>query len=553
MTITRSPQFMNSTKKTILFNSEASYLGTGYGVYYNKLISHFHNTGKYNVVELASFASPDDPRNAAIPWTFVPVRPNPRNQKEVNDFKKNEFQNTYGKWKFEETLCKYKPSHIIECRDPWMCKFQVMSPLRKFYKLIAMPTVDAEVMHPEWLAMYANTDKVFTYTDFGFKQLLKQGRGSINLVDSAPAGADYEVFRPLNINREMFGIDKDAIIIGMVAKNQKRKLFPDLIQGFSKLLAELPKEKADKVYLYLHTCWPDIGWNLPELSAESGVGNHILCTYVCKACNRWFPSIFSYSNRHCVHCQKVSARMPETHDSLSRQDLAVVYNLMDVYVQFSKSEGQGIPAVEAAACGLPIMEVDYSAMEDLVRKLGGFPIAVKAKDKELETGRLMAIPDIDDFVRIAKYLVMLPDSARRSLGFKCRENALKHYNWETTCRKWETVVDNLEGGTPWNLPKQSYTPNMKVPQGLSQYDFVKWSLINVAHRYDLVDTYWHASLARDLLWNSRISNMPGFHFNEASLGYIPSGNNYSTQDFLKEMVGLCNELNYWEEKRCASV
>lgn len=539
-------------KLNILFNSEASYLGTGYGVYYNNIIKYLWETGKYNIVELASFADPDDPRNQTIPWTFIPVRPNRRNPAEIEEFNRNEFQNTYGKWKFEPTLVRHKPDVVISVRDPWMSRYEVLSPLRKYYKLYTMPTVDAEPLQEEWVAIYADTDKVFTYTDFGFNQLLKQSNGSVNLIDSAPPAADYDVYLPLRLNREAFGIPNDSFVVGMIAKNQRRKLFPNLIEDFKVFLQSIPTEKQQKCFLYLHTCWPDIGWNIPRLIQDSGIGDRILVTYTCKACNKWFPSVFHYSNRHCVHCGNISARMPETHDSLNRQDLAVVFNLFDVYVQYASCEGFGMPQVEAAACGLPVMSVDYSAMEDVVRKLGGFPIKLAKKVRELETHRMTAIPDTDSFVKILKHLFYMSREARASLGFQCRQNAMKHYQWSDTCKKWENAIDNesyLPHHMTWDSPPKLHTPNLNVPTNLSQYDLVKWCLMHVANRPELVDTYWHASICRDLLWNTRIASVSGFHFSEMSIGSIPHGSKYGLDEFVTEMKNLCYEKNYWEQQK----
>lgn len=543
-------------KKTILFNSEASFLGTGYGVYYNKLISYMYNTGKYNIIELASFANPTDPRSHSTPWTLIPVQPHPNNPMEQQHFHQNKFLNTWGKWKFEPALCQFHPDVVCSIRDPWMSRYEVLSPLKKYYKLVTMPTVDAEPLQTEWLAMYANTDKIFTYTDWGFDQLYQQGKGNINLIDSAPPASDYNIFKPMHIKKSQLGLSDEMFIIGTVAKNQKRKLFPSLMKHFKALLNDLEPQKRERTFLYLHTCWPDIGWSLPDLIAEYDLSSHVLCTYKCKACKKWAPSIFHYSNKQCAYCGELAATLPQTHDSLTREELAVVMNLFDVYVQYASCEGFGMPAVEAASCGIPVAEVDYSAMEDVVRKLNGFPIEVLSKEKEVETGRHMAIPKQESFVRTMKKLIMMPPSVRKSVGFQCREAAIKHYNWDTTCRKWENAIDNLscpDHSTTWKSPLKIYTPNMNIPNNLSQYDFVKWCLLNVAHRPELVDTYWHATICRDLLWNTRINTSPGFHFSEMSIGNLPDGAAYTIQHCIEEMKNLCGELNFWEEKRLQQV
>jgi len=57
---------------------------------------------------------------------------------------------------------------------------------------------------------------------------------------------------------------------------------------------------------------------------------------------------------------------------------------MDIYIQLSNSEGIGMPSIEAAACGVPIFVVNYSGMEDLVKKLKATPIKVQKLFTESE-------------------------------------------------------------------------------------------------------------------------------------------------------------------------
>ena len=85
--------------------------------------------------------------------------------------------------------------------------------------------------------------------------------------------------------------------------------------------------------------------------------------------------------------------LSNVRNGLSRDNLANIINLFDLYVQYANSEGFGLPQVEAAACGVPVMGTDYSAMESVLGQLDGTPIKPKALYKELETGCLRAVPD----------------------------------------------------------------------------------------------------------------------------------------------------------------
>ena len=73
------------------------------------------------------------------------------------------------------------------------------------------------------------------------------------------------VLNPLFINqlpdkaahRIEMGLQPDWFIVGTVMRNQKRKLFFELMKSFRLFLDRAPPEIAAKSYLYLHTSYPE--------------------------------------------------------------------------------------------------------------------------------------------------------------------------------------------------------------------------------------------------------------------------------------------------------
>ena len=65
---------------------------------------------------------------------------------------------------------------------------------------------------------------------------------------------------------------------------------------------------------------------------------------------------------------------PSVQLGLSYEELAQVMNCFDLYVQYANSEGFGLPQVEAAAVGVPVASVNYSAMETVIEKLEGIKL-----------------------------------------------------------------------------------------------------------------------------------------------------------------------------------
>ena len=47
--------------------------------------------------------------------------------------------------------------------------------------------------------------------------------------------------------------------------------------------------------------------------------------------------------------------------------LALLYNAADVLIACSKTEGFGVPLIEAQACGCPVVTTDFASMPELVR------------------------------------------------------------------------------------------------------------------------------------------------------------------------------------------
>lgn len=136
--------------------------------------------------------------------------------------------------------------------------------------------------------------------------------------------------------------------------------------------------------------------------------------------------------------------MPSVTDGFSSEKLAEIYNIFDIYVQYAICEGFGMPQVEAGACGVPIMTVDYSAMCDVVKKLNATPIKIQTKFKELETKAFRVYPDNEDLVEKIIKFISLPESIRDKQRYETRQLTEKNYNWDEVSKKWENYFDKID-------------------------------------------------------------------------------------------------------------
>jgi len=174
-----------------------------------------------------------------------------------------------------------------------------------------MPTVDASPQNAEWIDLFCDADYVLTYSEWAKNVLESQAGSNINTVGVASPSAS-SFFVPMNKSetRKEFGIKDDVNIIGTVMRNQRRKLFPSLISAFGKYL----KQTGDQnTYLYMHTSYPDAGWNLAQLMHDNDVSSRVLMTYVCSnpQCRSIEVSFFQDARKVCLKCNEFSS-MPSS-------------------------------------------------------------------------------------------------------------------------------------------------------------------------------------------------------------------------------------------------
>jgi hypothetical protein len=216
------------------------------------------------------------------------------------------------------------------------------------------------------------------------------------------------------------------------------------------------------------------------------------------------------------------------------------------------SEGMGMPQVEAASCGVPVFAVDYSAMSDVVRKINGYPIKVQRLTREAETHCWRALPDNNDFVEKLIKFLQLPEGVRKKKGFEARAGVAKHYTYDRTAKIWEDHLDSIPVSDKWNSPSRARNPETSVPAGLTNEQFVRWGLSNVACRPDLTSSYMALRMTRDLNWGACLPGAGGSYFNEASvLGSQQRYQEFNRERAMHEFLGLNQKLNYWEHLRCS--
>ena len=479
--------------------SEFSELSTGYSIYAKNLLKQLYQSNKYEVSELACYAEVGDPRLNSPPWKVYPTVPHPQDQQGRQQYDADPF-NAFGKGVCNSIFNEWRPDYVLTFFDAWYSDHLVNMPSYYntveggMFNLIWMPTVDAVNQKQSWLSTYKACDGLLCYTDWSRDVLKNEGR--LFTHGEAPACGSEE-FAPGNKvkAKESFGLHGDTKVITMVSRNQRRKLFPDLINTFAEYLQESGR---DDTVLWLHTSYPDNqGWDLSRSIMDNEVCNKVLITYACE-CGNVFPNHFCGGTAFCGNCHRWSAETSNVGGRISDNDMARMLNATDLAVLHSNSEGQGIFTWQAAACGVPICEVDYSAMASAVDKMGGYKVPPISLMEEIETGCKRAVPDNAALKAVFHEYFSLPNSLQIMKGAETRRKYAENYSWDKTAAQWMNVIDSLPTKT-WDRGANIANPEpFNEHPYMSNTEYARWLIEKVAVQPERLTTFFELSLIEEL-------------------------------------------------------
>lgn len=545
-------------KKKILICGEASFLNTGYSNYVNGVLNYLYNTGKYELAELASYGQRNDPRGLSLPWKYYGVQPNedyePKATKEEKKAYYSKSSNQFGEFIFEHVCLDFQPDIVFDMRDYWQLEFSSRSPFRPYFHQVLMPTVDAEPQARQWIETYSDADAIFTYSEWAGDLLQRQSGNKVNYIGTAPPSPS-SAYRPLDkdVCRRELNINPESKIIGTVMRNQRRKLYPDLFYAFRKFL---DTTQDNNYFLYCHTAYPDLGWDIPELLLTHGISSNVLFTYICRDTNRVFAKCYSGPITKSPFTDNFNAVMCNVRHGASEEQLSTIINSFDLYVQYANSEGFGIPIVEAAACAIPVVGIDYSAMSSVLKNIDGARLKPLAFYKELETGCHRAVPNNQEFVEYLNFFFSLNEEQIKYFKEDILHGYNKHYGLKKTGKKLETYFDSVQPKS-WTLPPRIFEPSEKLESydKMTYKDIARWLILNVVKEPERINTYFEARLIRDLTYGTRTAITGGIYENESSAAFEGKINRvpFNPDIAYEEMKKISDKRNYWEKRRYESL
>ena len=463
--------------KRVLVGGDTSTANSGFAVYKRNVLKGLVDSGLFEVGEVGYGETLTD--RERVPWRYYPTAVNPDDPR-FNEYRNNP-ANEYGVWRWEAIALDYRVTCGVFFDDPWQFAHTVMSPLRPYYSIIASPTIDSTPQRQDFLQMFAQVDSLYAYTDWAKNYLNENG---LNCINSIGVGIDPNVMKPMNKGelRRKYRLQDDAIIFGFVARNQLRKRIPELLEAFSLYLKKAPPDIAAKSYLYLHTSSPDAGWNLATHLLDSGTIHKVLFTYMCRKTGELFITTYKDDRTYSPFSGEMSAFMPNVVYSPPMEKLAELYNLMDYYLQPALRGGFEVPQLEAAACNIPIIAPNYSAMGEMMQKFNGMAIDCVLNWDHNVMARYACIDPEVWSEALLKYALEKP-------VVNSRLTVLQKYTWTHIIDKVIRAID--EAPLPkwsWSSPLKQYgLPPLKGDMTATQFihllsshvPHLKWSGFNL--------------------------------------------------------------------------
>ena len=310
---------------------------------------------------------------------------------------------------------KHFGAHIaISMIDIWVIQPQFIQQLKQHgIKWWCYIPVDSVPPSPGVLRVLPLADKIITFSKFGQKELLKHGFASEMIYE----GVDVNLLKPRDKTeaKKIVGIPPTEFLFGMIAANKEnppRKSFQEVLEGFKMFL-----EKHPEAGLFLHT---------QQISGGSfpirDYANYLKIGQRCFFLDQLFSSIFA-----------------------TREDIVNQYNAFDAYLMPSQTEGFGLTAVEAQACGVPVVTTNAHSMPELIipDKTGAL---VETNSRWFNNAlTFWERPDPRSIYEAMEKVYAMTKGNPEQVAKDCRSNVETNFNIDTIFKeRWMPLFLNLQ-------------------------------------------------------------------------------------------------------------
>lgn len=388
----------------ILYHGDAPVVDTGFGVVAKNLLNRFAKMGhQIYVLGINFYGDPYDQKQFPYPiWPCDKGNPDA----------------VYGYAKFWAIEEKIQPDIIFLLNDPWVIQRLLEHKPRdwareKTTKIVVYYPTDSEPLQPSWVEMLNKFDAQVCYSRYAEEVVTRSNKGKRpkNLYQ-VYHGVDTKVFKPVNMSlaRRQLQIPEDAFVVGMVARNQFRKRFDIMCQGFAEFAQNKPEAK-----LYLHTALKDVGFDIADLIKQFNLNGKLIIT---------------------KDLTNPSSGVPE-------KALNMVYNTFDVNCLISLGDGFGLPVAESMAAGVPQVVSGHSCLKELVAGHGGLTVETKAVLMNPQIGTWGMLSDYKDLAEKLEIMYNSEDLRKRFSQEAYDFITQPQFSWDTAANSFNQIFKKV--------------------------------------------------------------------------------------------------------------
>jgi glycosyltransferase involved in cell wall biosynthesis len=243
-----------------------------------------------------------------------------------------------------------QPDAIMLITDPryfeWL--FQIENEIRQHMPIIYLNIWDDYPAPLYNKAFYESCDALLAISKQTklINELVLGEKANKKVIEYVPHGLNDEMYYPIEkedelkeleaFKKQVFGDEEKDFVVFFNSRNIRRKQIPDTMLAFRLFLDTLPKEKADKCAMVMHT----------EIVSDHGTDLEA----VRKVLFPKYPKAIYFST-----------------NKLDNKQLNQLYNIADAQILLTSNEGWGLSLTEAILAGTVIIANVTGGMQDQMR------------------------------------------------------------------------------------------------------------------------------------------------------------------------------------------
>jgi glycosyltransferase involved in cell wall biosynthesis len=318
----------------------------------------------------------------------------------------------------------FQAQAVFTMQDVWTLNPQALQQIPHWIPYVP---IDQEPVPENVLNALKFAYRIITFSKWGQKALSKAGFVSTYI----PEGTDTNIMKPQDKAecRKMLNVPEGKFVVGMVGANKEnppRKGWQQALEAFAKFHEKHP----DSIFFFETNQQAPGGFPIRQYAQKLGISDTLFAIDE-------YMSVFHAGS----------------------EIMSKMYNAFDVLLHPSLSEGFGLCAVEAQACGTPVIVNDACSMPELV--IPGVTGEICEHGDQFFTNALgyFVWPKVDSIV---EKLEKIYNGDRVAMGKAAREHVLKNYDIDTIVKEhWIPYLEQLQEDL---LPKGQMIQPQAIPQ-----------------------------------------------------------------------------------------